>query len=282
MKTLGYYNGTVGELEDIQVPMLDRVCYFGDGVYDATYAHNHIIYCLDAHVERFYNSARLLGFEFAMKPEELKVLLNELVQKVDSGDQFVYWQITRGTAIRDHKFPQDTPVNLWVMLRHAPVADTYATMDLITVEDTRFYHCNCKTLNLLPNVLAAQKVSLAGCDEAVFHRGETVTECSHSNLHILQNGVLKTHPTDCHILPGIARKNLIVSAQKLGIPVDETPFTLAEMWAADEVIVSSSGTFCMQVATIDGKPVGGGAPQLLRQLQDDLVADFQAKTQCGA
>ncbi len=279
MKTLGYYNGTIGELEDIHVPMLDRVCYFGDGVYDATYAHNHIIYCLDEHVARFYNSAKLLGFEFAMKPEELKELLKKLVEKVDSGDQFVYWQITRGTAIRNHKFPENTPVNLWVMLRESAVADTYGTMDLITVEDTRFLHCNCKTLNLLPNVLAAQKVHEAGCDEAIFHRGEVVTECSHSNLHILKDGVLKTHPTDCHILPGIARKNLICSAKKFAIPVDETAFTLAEMWDADEVIVSSSGTFCMQVATIDGKPVGGKAPHILRQLQDDLVADFAEKTE---
>ena len=60
MKTLGYYNGKFDELEKMTVPMLDRVCYFGDGIYDATYSRNHIIYALDEHIDRFYNSAALL------------------------------------------------------------------------------------------------------------------------------------------------------------------------------------------------------------------------------
>ncbi|MDY4909247.1 MAG: D-amino acid aminotransferase, partial [Candidatus Fimenecus sp.] len=44
MKNLGYYNGKYDEIENMQIPMLDRVCWFGDGVYDATYAHNHIVF----------------------------------------------------------------------------------------------------------------------------------------------------------------------------------------------------------------------------------------------
>lgn len=277
MKTLGYYNGTFDEIENMSVPMGDRACYFGDGIYDATYAGNYHIYCLDAHMDRFYNSAKLMGIPVPCTPEELRALLQDLVEKLDCGDQFVYWQLTRGTAVRNHAYP-DCPANLWVMLRPVPIRDTYATMDLITMEDTRFFHCNVKTLNLLPNVLAAEQVKIAGCEEAIFHRGETVTECSHSNVHILKDGVLKTHPTDCHILPGIARANLIACAKHFGVAVDETPFTLDELWTADEVIVSSSGTFCIPAAHIDGKKVGGKAPALLKQFQDYLHADWVAKT----
>lgn len=277
MKTLGYYNGKFGELAEMTVPMNDRVCYFGDGVYDATYAHNHIIYCLDAHVDRFFNSAALLRFQLPYTKEELKQLLNEMVAKLDSGDQFVYWQVTRGTDMRAHAFP-DCGVNLWITLRPIPVEDTYLRLRLITVEDTRFLHCNIKTLNLLPNVMAAQKAAEAGCDEAVFHRGQIVTECAHSNVHILKDGIFKTHPTDHYILPGIARANLVAMCKKLGVGVDETPFTLDELFDADEVIVSSSGSFCLGVDAVDGRPVGGKAPALLRKLQDALVADFKEKT----
>lgn len=277
METLGYYNGTIGELHEISVPMLDRVCYFGDGVYDATYAHNHVIYCLEEHVDRFFHSAALLRMEIPCTKEELKTLLSDLVRKVDSGDQFVYWQLTRGTGIRNH-LPTEGPGNLWVMLRPAEVQDTYGKLNLITLEDTRFLHCNIKTLNLLPNVMAAQKTHEAGCDEAILHRGDMVTECAHSNVHILKDGVLKTHPTDHLILPGIARQNLIRACKTLGVAVDETPFTVAELFDADEVIVSSSGSFCVAAATIDGKPVGGKAPETLKKLQDFLVADFEEKT----
>ena len=60
MKYVGYYNGEIGPLEEMKIPMLDRAVYFGDGCYDATtFAHNHIFAVKD-HVDRFYNSCRML------------------------------------------------------------------------------------------------------------------------------------------------------------------------------------------------------------------------------
>lgn len=278
MKNLGYYNGKFGLLEEIQVPMLDRVCYFGDGVYDATYSRNHKIFALDAHIDRFFNSAALLEINIPHTKEELKEILSEMVKKVDDGEQFVYWQITRGTGIRNHAYDGTDAGNLWIMLKPAKVKDTYSKIKLITLDDTRFFHCNIKTLNLIPAVMAAHKTELAGCDEAVFHRDGRVTECAHSNVHIIKDGTFRTAPTDCLILPGIARKHLIMMCERLGIPVDETPFTLDELMDADEVIVSSSGSFCLAATEIDGKPVGGRAPELLKALQDALVDQYITET----
>lgn len=280
MENLGYYNGKFGPLEEMQVPMLDRVCFFGDGCYDATYSRNHVIYALDEHLDRFYNSAALLGIRLTQTKAEMGALLTEMVEKVDCGEQFVYWQVTRGTAMRNHAYPDPdkVPANLWIVLTPCSVQDNYKKISLITTEDTRFLHCNIKTLNLLPSCMAAQRTAVAGCDESVFHRGDIVTECAHSNVSIIQDGVFKTHPTDHYILPGIARAHLIKMCKKLGYAVDETPFTVAEMMAADEVIVSSSGSFCLAAESIDGQPVGGKAPQMLKDLQDALVADFMDAT----
>ena len=47
MKNLGYYNGKWDEIENMFIPMNDRVCFFGDGVYDATYSRNYKIFALD-------------------------------------------------------------------------------------------------------------------------------------------------------------------------------------------------------------------------------------------
>lgn len=277
MKNLGYYNGKIGLIEEMTVPMTDRACVFGDGIYDATYSRNHIIYNLTEHVERFYSSAEKLKIEPPCTREELSDLLCELVKKVDDGEQFVYFQLTRGSAPREHSFPQ-TKANLWVMLRPARIKDNRVPIKLITVEDTRFYHCDIKTLNLIPNVLAAQLTKEAGCHEAVFHRGDRVTECAHSNVSIIENGVFTTAPTDNLILPGIARANLIKACRALGIPVSETPFTVERMMNADEVIVSSSGSFCLSACEIDGKKVGGKRGDLLEKLRTYLEADFERAT----
>lgn len=278
MKTLGYYNGRYDEIDQMTIPMNDRVCWFGDGVYDAGPCRNYHIFALDEHVDRFFNSAGLLKIQMPCTKEELKSLLGELVRKMDTGDLFVYYQVTRGTAVRTHEFPADCPANLWVTLKPMQAPDLADKIGLITVEDTRFFHCNIKTLNLIPSVMAAQKASEAGCKEAVFHRGDRVTECAHSNCHILKDGILYTAPADNLILPGIARAHLIKNCKKLGIPVSETPYTLRELMDADEVLVTSSTKFCMSADRIDGQPVGGRAPELLKRIQAAVKAEFMDET----
>jgi D-alanine transaminase len=279
MKNLGYYNGEYDLIENMKVPMNDRVCYFGDGVYDATYSRNHKIFALDEHIDRFFNSAGLLQMKIPYTKGELKELLCDMVKKVDCGEQFVYWQITRGTEMRNHAFPKgDAKANLWIILKPLNIKNMSHKLKLITLEDTRFLHCNIKTLNLLPSVMAAQKTEEMACDEAVFHRGERVTECAHSNVSIIKDGILKTAPTDNLILPGIARAHLIKMCKRFNIPVDETPFNLDELMNADEVIVTSSGQFCMATCEIDGKPVGGKSPEIIKKLQDALLEEFLNET----
>ncbi len=279
MKNLGYYNGKFGEIEEMSVPMNDRVCYFGDGVYDATYSRNYKIFALDEHIDRLYNSAALLKIEIAQTKEEMKAILNEMVAKMDTGENFVYWQVTRGTGKRNHVFPTDgSKANLWIAISPKDIVDVYKKIKLITMEDTRFLHCNIKTLNLIPSVMASQKAKEAGCDETVLHRGERVTECAHSNVHIIRDGMFVTPPTDHLILPGIARAHLIKACKKLGIAVDETPFTMDDLMHADEVIVSSSGSLCLAAEIVDGKPVGGRAPEILKAIQDEVLREFMEAT----
>ncbi len=279
MKNLGYYNGKFGEIEEMSVPMNDRVCYFGDGVYDATYSRNYKIFALDEHIDRLYNSAALLKIEIAQTKEEMKAILNEMVSKMDTGENFVYWQVTRGTGKRNHVFPTDgSKANLWIAISPKDIVDVYKKIKLITMEDTRFLHCNIKTLNLIPSVMASQKAKEAGCDETVLHRGDRVTECAHSNVHIIRDGMFVTPPTDHLILPGIARVHLIKACKKLGIAVDETPFTMDDLMNADEVIVSSSGSLCLAAEVVDGKPVGGRAPEILKAIQDEVLREFMEAT----
>ena len=278
MKTLGYYNGKYGELEEMSIPMNDRVCWFGDGVYDAGPSRNYKIFALDEHIDRFFNSAGLLDIEMPVTKEELKELLQEMVNKMDTGDLFVYYQVTRGTGVRDHAYTKG-PGNLWIMLKPAEISDGIEPIKLITVEDTRFLHCNIKTLNLIPSCVATERAKKAGCQEAVFYRaGGRVTECAHSNVHIIKDGKLVTAPTDNLILPGIARAHLIRMCKKLGVPVSETPYTLKELFEAEEVLVTSSSNLCLHACEIDGKPVGGKNPELLEKIRSALLGEFYEAT----
>lgn len=278
MKTLGYYNGEIAELEEMKVPMLDRACYFGDGIYDVAYSRNYHIYALEEHVDRFFQSAERLRLTPPVSKRVLTALLQDLVRRLECGNQWVYFQLSRGTALRSHAFPEVEKANLWVMLKPAEIRDTYQPMRCITLDDTRFLHCNIKTLNLIPNVLATQATVEAGVDEAILHRNGIVTECAHSNLSILKDGVLITHAADNLILAGTGRAHLLAACRKIGIPISERDYTLEELMDADEILITSASALCMRVLEVDGRSVGGRDGAAVKRLQDDLLNDFLEKT----
>lgn len=283
MKTLGYYNGKIGEIDELMIPMNDRVHWFGDGVYDAGPCRNYHIFAIDEHIDRFFNSAALMDIRMPVTKAELKDLLNELVRKVDTGNLFVYYQVTRGGySNRLHSFDPDVPANLWVTLTPAEIHDGKTPIKCVTEPDTRFYHCNIKTLNLMPSVMAAQHAKKDGVQETILYRrnmGNRVTECAHSNVHIIQDGKIYTAPTDELILPGIARAHLIRMAKKLGYGVSETPYDLDTLRKADEILVTSSSNLCLWCNNLDGEPVGGRAPEMLEDLRSHLIDEFMEATE---
>ena len=275
MKNIGYYNGKLGPLEDMVIPMNDRASYFGDGVYEAVIVADGVPFALEDHFDRFYNSLKLLEIPFTMSREALKAELMRCVQASEGEYVWLYWQCSRGTALRDHVYPSPEVLpNLTIMVLPNEREEIDRKLKLTLVEDIRWKFCNIKTLNLIPNVLACETAKKRGYDEAVFHRGEIVTECSHSNILILKDGVLRTHPADHCILPGVSRKHLLEMAPEHGIPVLEKAFTISEMMEADEVIVSSSGTFCASAVEVDGTPVGGNDPEHLQLLQQCCLERF--------
>ena len=119
---------------------------------------DHKIFALQDHLDRMFNSAAMLRIELPYTKEEVGALLTDLVQKLESSCQFLYWQVTRGTSPRNPLFPgEGVSSNLYVYSKPwngVQMSDEYR---LISIPDTRFYHCNIKTLNLIPNVMAAQQ-----------------------------------------------------------------------------------------------------------------------------
>ena len=279
-KNVGYYNGEMGPLEEMKVPMGDRALYFGDGIYEATCVANRVPFALDDHLDRMYNSLRLLEIPFRRDRDWVRGELQRVIDAAeDAPVHLLYWQISRGNCPRSHPFPpKEVEPALMITIRPHQMKSMDRPYRLISLEDNRFKLCNIKTLNLIPSVLANQRAVERGCDEAVLHRGTRVTECAHSNISILKDGVLRTAPTDELILPGITRKHLLALAREHGIPVEETPFSMVELMNADEAIVTSSSALCMRVESIDGIPVGGRDQERLKLLQAVYWEKFQRET----
>ena len=278
MSAIGWYNGTLGDLDAMTVPMNDRAVYFGDGCYEACLAVGPRAFRLEAHIDRFYRSLEGLRIPFRTDRDALKDVLIRCLLAADEPCAVLYWQASRGTAPRTHAFPKDAEPNLLVTVRPKTFLPQEQGLKLVTTEDIRYAMCNVKTLNLLPNVLANQRAKDAGADEAVFVRDGIVTEGSHTNIHILRDGALITHPTDNRILAGVTRAVLLDLCRANGVPVMERAFTMHEMRSADEVLITSSTLGVQRAVSVDGAAIGGKATALYGTLARGYERIFTRET----
>ncbi|MFL2099201.1 D-amino-acid transaminase [Desemzia sp. FAM 23989] len=280
------WNDQIVDRSEVKIDMEDRGYQFADGIYDVVRAYNGQFFTLDEHVDRFFSGMNKIDLEAPFTKDELKSRLKELIQinKIDTGN--VYFQISRGiSSPRDHIFPDPTDVppvftaSTTVVPRNQVKMTNGITAGI--VPDTRWLHCDIKSISLLGNILAKHTAHKEGFDEAVLHRDGIVTECSSSNMWMVKDGIVYTHPDGNLILPGITKIVLLRAAEKAGIPVKEETFTLEDLKQADEAFSSSTTIEAMPIIEIDGVAVGQGKRgPVVEKLQQYFVAEIEA--QCGS
>ncbi len=265
------WNGKLVEEEQVRVSYRDRGYYFGDGIYEVFRLYEGILFEKEAHLDRLYNSLREIKIELKWSREQLSDMLDELAATSGKVDGILYIQFTRGEAKRAHIFPEVCEA---VMLGYceplARPADLIENgIEAITLEDIRWLRCHIKSLNLLANTLAKQEAVEAGAKEAILIRNnDTVTECTASNLLIVKDGVIYTHPNGNLILDGITKQVVKRLAHELDIPYVEQTFGKQQLLDADEVFLTSTIMEATPIIVIDGRPVGTGTPgPVTRRLQ---------------
>lgn len=274
MEGYAYYNGKIGRCDDISIPLTDRLVYFGDGVYDVITGHSGKLFLAEYHLDRLFFGIKALDIIVDFTKRELLSLIEEMIAVSAYSSYLLYISISRSANERRHSSLNCTTSNLLIIIKEFQVCN-HDGLNLITLDDNRYNYCNIKTVNLLPSVIAATEAEIAGCDEAIFIRGGIVTECAHSNIFILRNDRLITHPESTHILPGIIRKYLIKIAADCGVQTQEQRFTLSDLFDADEVIITSTTKLVKEAITINGNRVGGKNKYLLSMLKHTIEQSYQ-------
>ena len=278
METKAYFNGQIGNYNEMVIPLADRSIFYGDAVYEAVLVLEKKPFALDLHLDRFYRSCNLTEISFTMPREVLLEEIDKLLQASEGDVVMLYLQVTRGAAPRKHEYPVGVTPNLIMFAAPIKLSAKDKRASLFSIEDLRFQYCNIKTTNLLPNVFAAQKATAMGATEALLHRGERVTEGAHSSILMIKDGTVVMPPLDELILPGITRKIIHNLCDKEGIPVSVRAFSVDEIMNADEVILCSTTKNILYVYEIDGKAVGGKDRALAQKLQELFLEEIYTET----
>ena len=267
MGRITYVNGRYLPHGAAQVHVEDRGFQFADGVYEVCEVRAGHLIDAPRHFDRLTRSLRELSISPPAGEGALHVIMRQIIARNRVRDGYVYVQVTRGVAPRDHAFPvPPVRATLVVSARSLDPAANEAKAQkgvrVITVPDERWKRPDIKSISLLPNVLARQAAREQGAYEAwlVDEQG-FVTEGAASNAWIVtREGVIVTRRPDHSILRGVTRTTLLDVLQARGLRLEERPFTVAQAQSAAEAFITGATTIVLPVICVDDIPIGNGKP----------------------
>lgn len=285
-----FLNGEFLPLSEARIHPLDRGFVFGDGLYDVLKVVGGEVVLWDEHAERLERGLEMVKIALPGGRAELARLCGELLarggfQDGAGADGSLYLQVTRGVGPREKVPPADWEPTVFAFARRHP-HDPPASRPLaaVTFPDLRWGRCDVKTVSLMATVLGKLAVRDAGADEVLFVAdspagqeggGKIVREGGSTAFLVVQDGALRTHPQDHHVLPSITRGALTAAARQAGVEVVEEAPRLDERQRWQEAILCGTLTGVQPVATLDGEPLATGP--LTRRLGEACHAWEQAR-----
>jgi branched-chain amino acid aminotransferase len=261
-----YLNGEFVSKENAKVSVYDHGFLYGDGIFEGIRLYNGNIFKLREHLDRLYDSAKSIMLEIPLSYEEMQEAVAETLRKNNLKNGYIRLVVSRGPGdlgLDPRRSPQAWVIIIAEQLAIYPEEAYVNGLKTISVSPRRnlpdALNPKIKSLNYLNNILVKIQSNLAGVGEAIMLNSQGyVAEGSSDNIFIVKRGVVFTPPCYCGALEGITRLAIIELCAKYGIPLKEEPFTLHDVYVADEVFFTGTAAEVIAVREVDGRTIGGG------------------------
>jgi branched-chain amino acid aminotransferase len=262
-----FSGGAFRPAHEASVSVFDHGLLYGDGIFEGIRAYNGRVFRLERHIERLFDSAKAIRLEIPRGRDEVAELVLETCRQNDIEDGYIRLVITRGAGDLGID-PRSCPrADIIVIAKRVGALYGRKPWEAATVVTSAFRrHApdvlspSIKTLNYLNNIMARIEANDRGADEALFldHQGY-VAEATVDNFFIVADRTLVAPPTATN-LRGITRETVVALAGELSIRTEERPFTLFDVWTAQEAFMCGTMAEIVPIGTVDGRTIGNGTP----------------------
>ena len=261
MSKIAYLNSKYINFNKAKIHIEDRGLQFSDSVYEVVPFYNKKLIDFNFHAKRLKYSLKELQIKYIVNEDKLKKIFIKIISLNKIRNGIVYLQITRGVQPRDHDYRNNLIPNLiiYAINRKLNLPNSkFKGVKAITYKDLRWKRRDIKTVSLLANVLAKKEAVRKKAYEAILIDNGKITEATASNVWIVKNNKLITHPSNTDILKGITRETVKKLIKKNKLNLKETSFTKKELYNADEVFITSASSFVTPIIKVDSKLVNKG------------------------
>jgi len=281
MSRIVYVNGEYVSEESAVISVFDRGFLMADAVYEVTSVLDGKLLEFDGHLKRLKRSLSELDMQEPDAINDLLEIHRTLVRdnQVDQGG--VYLQVTRGVADRDFIYPENVKSTLVMFTQSKDILGSKLVekgMKVISIDDLRWGRRDIKTVQLLYPSMGKMMAKSAKCDDAWMVEDGFVTEGTSNNAYIVVDNKIITRELSNDILHGITRNSVLRYAEEAQMEIEERPFSVKEVLAADEAFITSASTFVMPVVEIDGEPIGECRPgRVSRRLREIYIEESRKR-----
>jgi D-alanine transaminase len=281
MSRIVYVNGEYVSEESAVISVFDRGFLMADAVYEVTSVLDGKLLEFDGHLKRLKRSLSELDMQEPDAINDLLEIHRTLVRdnQVDQGG--VYLQVTRGVADRDFIYPENVKSTLVMFTQSKDILGSKLVekgMKVISIDDLRWGRRDIKTVQLLYPSMGKMMAKSAKCDDAWMVEDGFVTEGTSNNAYIVVDNKIITRELSNDILHGITRNSVLRYDEEAQMEIEERPFSVKEVLAADEAFITSASTFVMPVVEIDGEPIGEGRPgRVSRRLREIYIEESRKR-----
>jgi branched-chain amino acid aminotransferase len=263
-----WLDGEVMEASAARIPVTDHGLLYGDGVFEGIRIYQGGLFRLDRHLARLSVGLKALALEPVGGIAALREVVLTTARAYGEREAYVRLVVTRGEGalgVDPTTCGEPRVICLVGRVTIYPEAKLREGIALVSSSWRRpasdALDPRVKSLNYLNNALAKLEARRAGADEALLlNAAGSVAEASVANVFAVLDGALVTPPGSDGALEGITRATLLELADELGIAADVRSLGRFDLLAASEAFLSGSGAGLVPVASLDGRPIGRGAP----------------------
>jgi branched-chain amino acid aminotransferase len=258
-------------LENAGVPVGDLLVQRGYGIFDYLRVANNKPLFIEDHLDRLFNSAKMMRLNIAQSKEDLKKMVAELIDKNNIPFSGIRLIIAGGDAPDGYTISAPHLIIIQQPLDAPPTQISAKGIHLVS----HFYQrqlAEVKTTDYLMAIHLQAWMKRVGGDDILYYNNDSVSECPRSNIFMVSQDNTIVTPAK-NMLKGITRKNIITVAQANGLKIEQRDISLSEMKKAKEVFISSSTKRIIPVSGLDEQKFSLEGPNSLSaQIFDYLLA----------
>jgi branched-chain amino acid aminotransferase len=266
-----WFNGKLVNWDDAKIHVMSHVVHYGSSVFEGIRCYNtargSAVFCLQQHVQRLLNSARIYRMDVGYSGDEISSAILDTIRANKLKECYVRPVLFRGygeIGVNPLGCPLDLVIAVWEWGKYLGKEALEQGVDVCVSSWNRIAPNTLPALakaaaNYMNSQLIKMEAIKNGYAEGIaLDTTGYVSEGSGENIFLVKDGAVFTPPLASSVLPGITRQAVIQICKELGLELHQTGIARELLYLAEELFFTGTAAEVTPIRSVDKITIGRG------------------------